>query len=332
MKIFKAEIEHNEKETSEKWVGKFVSDDCYNKVFKHNEDFKVVAPAKNIFGEYEPIAIVVKNAFSKEDHTLVKDTLFSIEETSNMRANCSGPIDKERLLEEKGWVENVDYKLRTPNSSYTKRSDGSWGDIAVGQDIHSLLLGYKRGRFTGKIQLSAWARDNEERWKILLKIADVNAEAFKKGCTDRYVKQKTFAEKHIDKNHRMGMFTAFSPNKYNEEQTKQMSLHIDKGDTDLGFTTMCVFRVDKYDGAYLTFPRWECAVDADDGDVIIANSRQVHGVSPIHGKGTRLSCVAYCDKNVATLASGEILARPEQLIGQTFKKEGVKPNDLEAFL
>ena len=332
MKTFIAEVEHDEKETDNKWNGNFATPECYKQVIKCDETFRVVRPNKNILNDYEPIAIVVKKGFNEDEHDLIKDTLYSINETSNMRANASGPIDKQKLLDEKGWVENVDYKLRTPNSYYPKMKDGTWGDIAVGQDIHSLLLGYKRGRFTGKIQLSAWSRDNADRWEKLLKISETNERAFDKFYPERYYSQKTFAEKFIDKDHRMGIFTAYSPNKYNEAQTKQMSLHIDKGDTELGFTTMSVFRVGEYTGAYLVFPRWQIGIDTDDGDIVIANSKQVHGVSPIYGEGTRLSCVAYCDSKVATLAGGEIIARPEKLIGQTFKKEGVKPNDLEAFL
>lgn len=332
MKTFVAEIEHDEKETDKKWNGKFATPDCFKQVIKCDETFRVVRPSKNILNDYEPIAIVVKNGFTKDEHELLKETLYSINETTNMRANASGPIDKEKLLKEKGWVEDVDYKMRTPNSYFTKNKDGSWGDIAVGQDIHSLLLGYKRGRFTGKIQLSAWSKDNKERWEKLLKISETNERAFEKFYPERYHAQKTFAEKYIAEENRMGMFTAYSPNKYNEKQTKQMSLHIDKGDTELGFTTMSVFRVGEYTGAYLVFPRWQIGVDTDDGDIVIANSKQVHGVSPIYGKGTRLSCVAYCDKNVATLSSGEVIVREEQLIGQARKKEGVKPPDLGAFL
>jgi len=332
MKTFIADIEHDEKETDDKWNGKFATEDCYKKVIKCDETFRVVRPSKNILNDYEPIAIVVKNGFKEDEYDLIKDTLYSIQETTNMRANCSGPIDKENLLKEKGWVENIDYKLRSPNSYFTKMKDGSWTDIAVGQDIHSLLLGYKRGRFTGKIQLSAWARDNADRWEKLLKISEVNERAFEQVHPERYYSQKTFAESFIDKNHRMGIFTAYSPNKYNEAQTKQMSLHIDKGDTELGFTTMAVFRVGVYTGAYLVFPRWEIGVDADDGDIIIADSKQVHGVSSIHGEGTRLSCVAYCDSKVATLSKGEMIGRDEKLIGQTYVKEGIKPNDLKGFL
>ena len=42
------------------------------------------------------------------------------------------------------------------------------------------------------------------------------------------------------------------------------------------------------------------AIDVDDGDVVIADSNELHGVTPISGNGVRLSCVAYCDEHVAT--------------------------------
>ena len=79
-----------------------------------------------------------------------------------------------------------------------------------------------------------------------------------------------------------------------------MSAHVDGKDLEFGMTTMCVFRVGDYDGAYLCFPRYGVAIDADDGDVVIADSNELHGVTPISGNGVRLSCVAYCDEHVAT--------------------------------
>ena len=79
-----------------------------------------------------------------------------------------------------------------------------------------------------------------------------------------------------------------------------MSAHVDGKDLEFGMTTMSVFRVGDYDGAYLCFPRYGVAIDADDGDVVIADSNELHGVTPISGNGVRLSCVAYCDEHVAT--------------------------------
>ena len=49
---------------------------------------------------------------------------------------------------------------------------------------------------------------------------------------------------------------------------------------------------------YLTFPRYGIGIDAPDNSVIIADSREVHGVTPIRGNGERFSCVAYCDNRL----------------------------------
>ena len=325
MKTFIAEVEHNEKKIFDKWNGLFPTSKTYKQIISCKEDFQVVSPTKTIFGENEPFLICIKKAYKGRDYTEIKRTLLSIEETTNMRANCSGPVDKKKLEKEYGWKEGKDYKLRTPNSFYTKNEKtGEWNEIAQGQDINSLLLGYKRGRFTGEIGLSGWAKENKDRWKTLQKISTINEKAFQKGFPDKYKSQKLFCEKYIKKSHRIGIYTALSPNQYREEQTKQMSFHIDKGDTKFGFTSMCVFREGDYKGAYLVFPRWEVGIDIDDGDVILADSNQLHGVSPIKGEGTRLSCVAYCDNGLATMGG---LGKREKLIG--IKKE--KKKSIEDF-
>jgi hypothetical protein len=162
------------------------------------------------------------------------------------------------------------------------------------------LLGYKRSKFTGEIGLSGWEEEKHDRWKTLQIISTISETAFQIVCPEKHKIQKLFCEKHIKKFHRTGIYTALTSNQYKEE-TEHMSFHIDKGNTKFGFTSMCVFRVGKYKGAYLTFPRWEVAVDVDDGDIILANSSQIHGVSQIIGYGTRLSCIAYCDDGLATM-------------------------------
>jgi hypothetical protein len=280
----------------------FPTSKTYRKVISYSKDFQIVSPTKTIFGENEPFLICIKNGYMGADYKEIKRTLLSIEDTTNMRANCSGPVDKKKLEKEYGWKEGRDYKLSTPNSFYTKNEKtGEWNEIAQGQDINSLLLGYKRDRFTGEIGLSGWAKENHDRWETLQKISTINETALQKGFPEKHKTQKLFCEKYINKSHRIGIYTSLSPNQYREEQTKQMSFHIDKGDGKFGFTSMCVFRVGKYQGAYLVFPRWEVAVDVDDGDIILANSSQIHGVTPIIGHGTRLSCVAYCDNGLATM-------------------------------
>ena len=80
----------------------------------------------------------------------------------------------------KGLKLNVDYRLRTPNSYQLKTSSGKWGMIAYSNEIHSVMIGYKRGRFTGGIDSSGWVKENPEKWKELQVISYWNELAFKK--------------------------------------------------------------------------------------------------------------------------------------------------------
>ena len=154
------------------------------------------------------------------------------------------------------------------------------------------------------IGASGWMekKSNQPKWEILKRIAPLNESALKKAAPDVWRMQRTFADNHIESKYHIGgaPITALSANRYSTEGTAKMSAHVDGKDLEFGLTTMCVFRIGDYKGAYLTFPRYGIAVDADDGDVIIADSNELHGVTPISGNGVRLSCVAYCDEHVAT--------------------------------
>ena len=68
-------------------------------------------------------------------------------------------IDHEEM-KKKGLIEGVHYKLRTPNSYYPLKKNGKFNRIAEANAIHSVLIGYKRGRFTGMINLvDGWKRN-----------------------------------------------------------------------------------------------------------------------------------------------------------------------------
>ena len=308
-----------EKETFSKWNGKFLDDTSYSEVIKVTEDTAILKPTMSLDGTDVPLAYVMTNVYPDDK---VRDTLMSIEDTSKMRANCSGPIDKEEM-KSKGLIEGVDYRLRTPNSYQVKTKNGQWGMIAYANEIHSVMIGYKRGRFTGAIDSSGWVKDNPEKFETLKDIAKYNEIAFDKANSQIYNKQKSFTESFIESEYRIGIFTTLSANRYHSGQSSKMSAHIDSGDTEFGLTTMCVFREGDYTGAYLTFPRYGVAIDAPDNSVVIADSLQIHGVTPISGKGERFSCVAYCDNRLATKGSK---ARTPKPIGKY-----AKPNTLEEF-
>ena len=287
----------------EVWNGKFLTEEAYEKVISPKEDTVILKPNSDT-----PLAYVVCNAYPDNQ---VFDCLKTIEDTTKMRANASGPIlDSE--MKEKGITE---YRLRTPNSYQVKTKSGKWGMIAYANEIHSVMAGWKRGRFTGAIEASGWTKDNPEKFETLKQIGKYNEMAFEKVDPVRYQSQKTFAEKCISTEHRFGIVTTLSMNRYSDLGlgSKGMSVHVDSGDTEAGMTTMCHFRDGNYDGAYLTFPRYKIAIDAPHNSVIIADSLELHGVTSIQGEGTRYTCVAYCDRRLATMGQ---MGKTQKLIGK----------------
>jgi len=315
MKYITAKIDLGEKETFQKYNGKFLEESDAQDLITVTEDTAIMKPVVSLDGSDVPLAYVITNAYPNDN---VRNVLATIDDTSTMRANCSGPIDHEEM-KKKGLIEGRDYKLRTPNSYHVRTKSGGWGMIAYAAEIHSIMIGYKRGRFTGAIDESGWTKSNPEKFEILKEIAVYNEKAFEKANSAIYNKQKKFSENFIKPEHRIGIFTTLSANRYHVGQSTKMSAHVDSGDTSFGMTSMCVFKSDAdYEGAYLIFPRYGIGIAAPDNSVLIADSLQVHGVSPIRGKGERFSCVAYCDNRLATIGNA---GRSERLIGKYAKKE-----------
>ena len=295
--------EHMTHEESKKYCGEWVDDKDYDIVHaSENEDVVIYKPEKDLFGNYSVLAGVKKKAYTGDSYTEIRDCLMSIEDSTDMRSNAAGPIDPEEM-KSAGMIEGVDYKLRTKNSFYTKKKNGEWGMIAKGNEIHSIMVGYKRGRFTGEIDLSGWAKNNPDRFEILSKIPEVNDVALKALAPDNYTAASKFSNSYILPEHRIGdsIYTTLSPNRYTQEGSPRMSYHIDSGDLEEGLTTMAIFKEGNISGNYLVFPRYRIAVDRGDGDVVIGDSTQVHGVTPIIGDGIACHCICYVDKRLATV-------------------------------
>ena len=325
MKKIVVEKDLGEKETFDKWNGKFLDKTSYDTLVKvTDEDVGVMKPVNSLDGSDVPLAYVITNAYGDDK---VRNVLMTIEDKSTMRANCAGPIVKEEM-EAKGLIEGEHYKLRTPNSYYVKTKSGKWGMIAYSNEINSVMIGYKRGRFTGAIDSSGWVKENPKKWEELQDIAKWNERAFEKANPDVYHKQKSFCEKFIEPEYRIGngIFTTMSANRYHVGQSAKMAAHVDSGDLNAGMTTMSHFREGDYEGAYLTFPRYGVAIDAPDNSVIIADSNQLHGVTQIKGTGQRFTCVAYCDNRLATKG---VAGKSERKIGRFAAKES---GSLEDFI
>ena len=317
MKYITVTKDLGKKETYNAWNGKFLDESSYDQVIKvTDEDAGIMKPVVSLDGSDVPLAYVITNAYGDDS---VRNTLMSIEDVSVMRANCSGPILEEDMLA-KGLVKDVDYRLRTPNSYQLKTGTGKWGMIAYSNEIHSVMIGYKRGRFTGGIDSSGWVKTNKKKWEELQVISEWNEKAFIKANKDVYDRQKAFCETYIEPEYRIGggIFTTLSANRYHIGQSGKMGAHVDSGDLNAGMTTMSCFREGEYGGAYLVFPRYGIAIDAPDNSVIIADSNEVHGVTQITGTGQRFTCVAYCDNRLATKG---VAGKSERKIGRFAKNE-----------
>ena len=186
-----AKNDYGEKETFEKWNGKFYDESNLDQIINVTNDTAIYRPDSTLDGEGVPIAYVVTNAFP-DNH--MRDILYSIEESSVMRANCAGPIDAEEM-KKKGLIEGEHYKLRTPNSYYVKTKSGKWGMIAYANEINSVMIGAKRGRFTGAINIS-----NPIKWEELEELCVDVERAFYKAAPEIYRRQRKYAEEAIHQN------------------------------------------------------------------------------------------------------------------------------------
>tara|TARA_B110001454_G_C12679839_1_gene417535 strand:+ start:436 stop:1395 length:960 start_codon:yes stop_codon:yes gene_type:complete len=318
METIKLTTDNGSKQTDELWKGNFLTEDAFDNIVSPTVDTAIYKPGGTLFDDV-PLAYIICDAYPNNN---VFNCLKTIEESTTMRANCSGPILEEDM-KAKGIEE---YKLRTPNSYHVRTKSGDWGMIAYANEIHSVMAGWKRGRFTGGIEMSGWTKDNPDKYEILRDVSTYNEKAFKKADSNRYLAQKQFAKHHIKTEHRQGIVTTMSMNRYSDLGLGSggMAAHIDSGDNDQGMTTMCHFRDGEYTGAYLTWPRYGIAINAPNNSVIIADSLELHGVTPIRGEGTRYTCVTYCDRRLATMGS----------IGKTPRKIGKYRQDasLENFL
>jgi hypothetical protein len=310
-----AQNDFGEKETFERWNGQFYTEHDLSEIVTVTEDTAVYRPDATLDDEGVPIAYVITNVFPNDD---IRNELYAIEESSVMRANCAGPIDPVEM-KKKGLIEGEHYKLRSPNSYHTRTKSGGWGMIAYANEINSVMIGAKRGRFTGALNIS-----NEKMWDRLKELSVYHELAMKKANPEIYQRQSKFAEETIEEKYRHGMITTLSANRYSAIQSKAMSIHSDGKDVE--YTTMCCFRQGEYTGAYLSFPRWGVGLDLPDNSVCIADSQSLHGVTPIYGAGQRFTTVAYTDRSCATIGN---MGKSERLIGKYAKKES---GSLEEFL
>ena len=112
METIKIKKDYGWNSTYKKWNGNFLTDESYDEVISTTKDTTIYKPGASLF-ENTPLAYVVCDAYPDDQ---VFECLKTIEDTTKMRANASGPILEEDM-KAKGITE---YRLRTPNSYQVK--------------------------------------------------------------------------------------------------------------------------------------------------------------------------------------------------------------------
>lgn len=126
-------------------------------------------------------------------------------------------------------------------------------------------------------RLSAWSREETERWPELFPLFKFIGEQFAEYVPDRYAAQARFAARTAPEWVIPGTpFTTITVN-----NTYPTGVHTDKGDLDEGFSTLATLRRGRYSGGILCFPEFSVGVDMQDGDLLLMDAHQWHGNTPM---------------------------------------------------
>lgn len=286
---------------SKEVIGRLPEDNDYDYIFDSEviqEDFLVLGPFNPLEGRRDVIGAIRKDAFKGKNRDKAIETIRSVRGTTDNRRN-EAPTEVSQATiskwEEQGW----EVRLSDDRKSYVKRKPGGkWGTFWKTEKISSANLGWVRDKQTGLPAKSAELNKGtlEEDFRAINSIA---TSAYRHLSFEDFVKQARFVRKRINKaNTLSAVFTTMAVNRYGAEM-RGMGYHIDQGDDDSGLTTISVFDEGCYEGGFFVLPRYRVAFRVGDGDVLVANSRQVHGVSALEGRGRRLSVVSYTKTSLA---------------------------------
>ena len=271
------------------------SESDYDFLFDANEinsDFVVYGPYDPEIGRRPVLGAVKRKVFQGKDRRNLLKMVDRLKDKSDTRKNCSTiPVPAEQIqgyldkgygveVSENGCAVHVTYptgfsKWRTANLPSMKLG---WGFDAVSPEpsLSKALLSHPK---------------IAEEWDVFnSRVTGI----YRKLAYNDFVKQAKFMRTWVPEKYRLGggVFTTMSIQKYGDEMPA-MGFHIDAGDDDSGLTSITVIDDGEYEGGYFVLPRYRVAFRVGDGDVFVANSRQVHGVSAISGDGRRLSIVSY---------------------------------------
>lgn len=300
-------------------ISELPSADDYDFLFDANEinqDFVVYGPYDPELGRRPIVGAVQRKVFQGKDRLRLMKAVDRVKETSGARVTCASvPISAERIAkyEREGRRFEIDENGRSFRL-FVEGQDGQEGhwDRWRTEEMPSAMYGWHRDKNTRLPTLSkTMARNHKvrEEWNAFNSTVE---RTYNKLAPEDFKKQAKFLRAWVPEKCRLGgsVFTTMSIQKYGSD-FPSMAFHIDAGDENSGLTTITVVDDGVYEGGYFVIPRYRCAFRIGDGDVFVANSRQVHGVSETTGEGRRYSVVSYSMTKLGRKAKADTAYPPK---------------------
>ena len=165
------------------------------------------------------------------------------------------------------------------------RPDGTLSRKTNAPNVSSAVIGYfgRDGRYRYCRQTAYTAQDTAG-WASIIPLCSEVHTMMRKHVRRRCLKQELFTSKVP------GAYTiADTPfTTVTVNNSVSAGYHYDAGDYRPGFGAMAYSRRGEYTGGELCFPRHRFAIDAQDGDVILFDPHELHGMPPRVGDGPKM--------------------------------------------
>jgi hypothetical protein len=172
---------------------------------------------------------------------------------------------------------------------YTDRRATAAGGAA---GLYSGTVGYLIGRPT------SCTRGLGERWAALLPLFRAMNRGFKDAAPAEYAFLAEKARSVPSAVFPSTVFTTAAINRWTPTHNAHMAVHGDLGNLAGALGALTVLKGGDYSGAFLVFVRYRVAVDLRPGDLLVADNREAHGLTPIEGEDyERVSVVAFYHKS-----------------------------------
>ena len=178
-------------------------------------------------------------------------------------------------------------------------------DTSYANPVNSGIAGYfDRYPRIPYCRTTAYTAANKENFDTAIPFIEAVSNQFKTLIPGRYEAQQA-AMAHLDPSFRVGnsVYTTITVNK-----TYRTAAHRDAGDLHEGFGNLtCVWDGNhSWEGAYLVFPEYRCAVNVRPGDMLAMDVHEIHGNTPItstNGDHERISVVCYMREKMSNCQS-----------------------------